>query len=133
MPFEEIWNAVVETSSRHGFRIDERESDRGRGDFTSRWRTWTQGFGQSRRTRVRAELRSEGQTEERMLWQVRFCVERQRVADMARSMDPREEDWSNDGQERDLEDVIEAQLRMRFGESPTRPPRATPEKSIRGS
>jgi len=116
LPFEDVWNGVVETCSRHGFVIDERESDRGRGVFTSRWRTSTMGFGQSRRQRVRAELIPGSEAGARVAWQLRFCVERQTVGDMARSLDPRETDWKPDGQERGMEDIIEAQLRLRFGD-----------------
>lgn len=127
LPFENVWNAVVETSGRHGFALDESQTDRGRGRFQSRWRTWTQGFGQSRRLRVRAEFDRGEVVDEHASWRLRFCVERQAVPDMARSMNPRESDWSADGQERDLEDVIEAQLRLRFGEglvAPDRPKEA---------
>lgn len=66
---------------------------------------------------MRAELASGEVVDDRLSWRLRFCVERQTVADMARSMNPRESDWSADGQERDLEDVIEAQLRLRFGDN----------------
>lgn len=117
VPFETAWNAVVETSGRHGFSANDRDTDRGRGVFCSRWRSTTQGFGESRRLRVRAELERGQVVEAQLAWRVRFCVERQAVPNMARSMNPRESDWEADGQETNLEDVIETQLRMRFGEA----------------
>jgi hypothetical protein len=132
VPFEDAWAALVQTCSRHGYVLSDRDSDRGRGTFTSRWRTWTQGFGNSKRTRVRAEMKSVTQADAALAWEVRFCVERQRVADMARSMDPRESDWSADGQERDMEDIIEAQLRLRFGDSTIRAPQAEAAKAAPG-
>jgi hypothetical protein len=116
VPFEQVWTAVVETSSRHGFAIDHSGSDRGRGIYQSRWRTWAQGFGQTHRLRIHAEMEQGEVVDSRRSWRLRFHVERQTVPDMARSMDPREADWEADGQERDLEDVIEAQLRLRFGD-----------------
>ncbi|MEZ5963035.1 MAG: hypothetical protein R3F56_04225 [Planctomycetota bacterium] len=122
--FETAWNAVVETSTRHGFTPDDRGTDRGRGLFQSRWRSWTQGFGQSRRMRMRAELERAEAVDESLVWHLRFCVERQSVPDMARSMNPRESDWVSDGQDRDFEDVIEAQLRLRFGDRVVAPARA---------
>lgn len=118
VPFEDAWDAVAQTSARHGFPMSESESDRGRGQFKSRWRSATQGFGQTRRRRVVAEiLRSEADAPIPG-WQVRFHVEQQAVKDMARSLDPREEDWSSDGQDANFEDILEVQLRLRFGDRP---------------
>ena len=117
--FQDAWEAVAQTSARHGYPLDDSASDRGRGEFKSRWRSTTQGFGQTRRRRVVAELkRAEGGEGLPPGWQVRFHVEQQTVKDMARSMDPREEDWSGDGQDRGLEDIMAAQLRLRFGDRP---------------
>ena len=83
LPFETVWNAVVETSSRHGFAADNSATDRGRGVFQSRWRTQTQGFNDSHRLRVRAEMERGNEADAGLGWRVRFCVERQSVTDMA--------------------------------------------------
>lgn len=123
LPFETVWNAVVETSSRHGFAADNSATDRGRGVFQSRWRTQTQGFNDSHRLRVRAEMERGNEADAGLGWRVRFCVERQSVTDMARSMNPRESDWTPDGQERNMEDIMEAQLRLRFGDDIAAPAR----------
>ena len=117
--FQDAWEAVAQTAARHGYPLDDSLSDRGRGEFKSRWRTTTQGFGQTRRRRVVAELKRADVGESLPLgWEIRFHVEQQAVKDMARSLDPREEDWSGDGQDRNLEDIMEAQLKMRFGDRP---------------
>lgn len=116
--FEDLWTAVVETATRHHFTPDSEGTDRGRGRFQSRWRVSTPGFGQSHRMRLRAELEQQPPADTAPpVWVLRFCVERQTVPDMARSMNPREQDWSGDGQDRDTEDVLEAQFRLRFGQS----------------
>lgn len=82
----------------------------------SRWREVTPGFGQSMRQRVRAELVEQKGEGDAVVWQVRLCVERERVKDLAHSLQPREEDWSSDGQDQELEQIIVTQLRLRFGD-----------------
>ena len=114
--FQDIWDAVAEVSTRHGMAPHGRYTDRGRGQFTSRWREVTPGFGQSMRQRVRAQLIEQKGEDDAVLWQVRLCVERERVKDLGRSLQPREEDWSSDGQDQELEQIIVTQLRLRFGD-----------------
>lgn len=114
--FQDLWDAVAEVSTRHGMPPHVRQTDRGRGQFTSRWREVTPGFGQTMRQRVRAELIEQKGEADAVVWQVRLCVERERVKDLAHSLRPREEDWSSDGQDQELEQIIVTQLRLRFGD-----------------
>ncbi len=126
-PFQDLWEAIVDVSTRHGMPQDTKNTDRGRGQFASRWREVTPGFGQSVRQRVRAELIEQPGEGGRAKWQVRLCVERERVKDLAHSLQPREEDWSADGQDQQLEQIIVAQLRLRFGD-PLPAPESDPNR-----
>ena len=48
-------------------------------------------------------------------WQIRFHVSQQNVPDMSRGMNPREEDWEDNGQDLDAEHRFDAKLRLEFG------------------
>lgn len=88
--------------------------DRGLGVWQSRWRFRQIGLGRPGRFRLRGEvLVDRGNAQQG--WTVRYLVEQQKVKDLRYSMDPREEDWSNDGQDDNREETFGERLRMRLG------------------
>lgn len=120
--FQEAWEAFERFARQSGHGPDQQATDRGLRVYQSRWRSRELGFRNTRRTRVRAQFEPLGQDPSKdgtaaaapTGWRIRFCVERQKVTDPARSMDPYEEDWSWDGQDTDLEQILGGQLRVYF-------------------
>jgi hypothetical protein len=47
-------------------------------------------------------------------WPVRFAIEQQKVEDLRRSNDPREDDWSDHGQDREREAIFADKLVRRL-------------------
>jgi hypothetical protein len=111
MKFAEAWQGLVEVAQGDGY-IASPESDQGLGIYQSRWRPTNLGLGRPGRFRLRAEI-EEGVGGEQG-WNLRFCIERQRVKDLNRTFDPREEDWSWDGQDGEREAVLGERLRRRL-------------------
>jgi hypothetical protein len=114
--YEDAWTAVQRIAEVDGYRVDGSGSDRGRRRFQSSWRARVgTGFGEggrSTRTRVRAEIE---RTEDDSAWLVRYCVERAQVLDIAKNMQPEEDDWELVGQDAVMEERIAAKLELRFG------------------
>jgi hypothetical protein len=109
--FEQVWT-VFDAVSRQTGHPPATETDRGLRVYVSRWRERALGFGRTRRTRVRGEFdRDEGSR----AWNLRYLVEAQRVDDMARSLEPGPDDWEAAGQDAELEQRIDAQMRYRLG------------------
>lgn len=95
-------------------RPDTGVCDRGLGIWQSRWRERTLGrFGKGR-YRLKAEiLIDEGSRTDG--WTVRYVVEQQRVEDPRRRDEPTEDDWANDGQDREAEANFGERFRRRVG------------------
>ena len=71
------------------------------------------GLNRPGRYRLRAEvLFDEGSPDKG--WPVRFVVEQQKVKDLRRSMEPAEEDWSSDYQDREAETILGERLSRRL-------------------
>lgn len=116
--YEDAWSAVERIVEVDGFRTDEGSSDRGLRRYQTRWRSRVGGgFGpgaRSSRTRVRAEFDPLEETTTPG-WRLRYCVERQQVLDVAKTMNPDEEDWESAGQDLQMEQRLAAKLRLRLG------------------
>ena len=62
----------------------------------------------------RKRLRAEFESVEEEGWRIRFHVEVQQVEDFSRSLEPRDQDWEDAGQDADLEARIMQKLIYRF-------------------
>lgn len=117
MALGECYESVAFIVQNSGFAADEAACDRGYGIWQSRWRMRHLGLGRPGRFRLRAEvLLDEGSVEKG--WPVRFCVEQQKVKELRNSLEPREDDWSNDGQNTELEELIADKLARRLTARP---------------
>ena len=124
-PFEQVWLAVVEKAALNGFKPEVAgpdATDRGMRVYHSKWVSREYGFRNTLRRRVHAEF--EEVEEQPGGWTVRVRCERQAVKDMAKVEKPTEVDWSNDGQDTDVEQRIAIQVQMHFGATDAVKPRA---------
>jgi hypothetical protein len=114
MKYAECYDGVVDIATHNGFTADTTISDRGLGVWQSRWRERVaDNAGRSGRYRLRAEvMMEEGSTTSG--WPLRFAIEQQKVKDLRKSMDPTEDDWSDDGQYGDREVILAEQLVRRL-------------------
>jgi len=113
MTFGACYDGLTFIATRDGFQIDTLASDRGIGTWQSRWRERQLGLNRPGRYRLRAEVMiEEGSTEAG--WPIRYAVEQQQVKDLGRSRQPREEDWSGDGQDRERETIFGEKLVRRL-------------------
>ena len=128
--FGDIWVGMQHVTRRLGYAADRGETDRGRRVFQSTWETRLMFPRGSMRYRVRAEVERIRPNEPG--WRVRCYVERQKVNNIARSLNPREEDWEPDGQDPLKENVFVGTLRGELGltvlESTPRPTDREPHK-----
>lgn len=119
MSYGECFDGLVHVANGAGFTADGSATDRGLGIWQSRWRFRTlPPVGRPARYRLYAEiLVDEGSPATG--WPIRFAVDQQQVTDLRRSIDPREEDWSKAGQDRETEAILGEALVRRL--APTRP------------
>jgi len=100
------------------FLEDSANCDRGYGTWQSRWRRRESEFNFPLRNRLRAEIDVDnGSTEEG--WLIRYVIEQEKVTDLRRHRAPREEDWSADGQNRELETLFTQALARRLAPKTT--------------
>lgn len=113
MTFGACYDGLVFIATRDGFTADTLACDRGVGIWQSRWRERQLGLNRPGRYRLRAEVMiDEGSNDSG--WPIRYAVEQQKVDDLGRSMQPREEDWSGDGQDREREAILGEKLLRRL-------------------
>lgn len=113
MAFGECYDGVEFLATRDGFTPDPLACDRGVGTWQSRWRERQIGLGRAGRFRLRAEvLIDEGSSD--VGWIVRYAVQQQKVKDLGKSMTPKEEDWSDDGQDAEREFTFGQKLERRL-------------------
>jgi len=113
MTLGQCYDGVVYVATNGGFAADHASCDRGNGVFQSRWRPRQIGLGRPGRYRLRAEvLVDEGSAAAG--WPIRYVVEQQKVKDLRRSMEPTEEDWSADYQDREAETIFGEKLARRL-------------------
>lgn len=113
MTLGQCFDGLVFVAQTSGFSADVPECDRGNGKWQSRWRLRQLGLGRPGRYRLRAEvLLDEGSNAKG--WPIRYVVEQQKVKDLRRSMEPTEEDWSSDYQDREAETILGERLSRRL-------------------
>lgn len=108
------WEGFVQVaaSQRDGFLVDQTKTDRGLGIWQSLWRN-RQSERYPIRYRLKAEfLFDEGSPEEG--WLLRYVVEQEKVKDIRRHVQPSEDDWSADGQNVEVEDILTYRLQYRL-------------------
>lgn len=113
MPQAELFDAIEYIAVKNGYTPDIGECDRGLGHYQSRWRQSHQWVGRPVRYRLMVDVDYENLLPNDG-YLVRYAVERQKIGNPARSMDPREEDWSNDGQEAEAEYLFGTSLQLRL-------------------
>ncbi len=114
MTLGEAFDGLVHVANGAGFTSDASVTDRGMGVWQSRWRTRVlPPVGHPARFRLRAEiLVDEGSAAAG--WPMRYAVDQETVDDLRRSIDPREEDWSSAGQDREKEAILGEALARRL-------------------
>jgi hypothetical protein len=118
MTIGECFDGINFVATGAGFASDGSVTDRGLGTWQSRWRFRVlRPSGRPARYRVHAEiLVDEGSAAKG--WPIRFAVDQEKVEDLRRSMDPREEDWSPDGQDKETEATLGEALVRRLAPKP---------------
>lgn len=113
MTFGECYDGLEFIAGRDGFTPDPLACDRGVGTWQSRWRERQIGLGRPGRFRLRAEiLIDEGSPGDG--WPIRFAIDQQKVKDLRKSMQPSEDDWSDDDQDREREAIFGEKLVRRL-------------------
>lgn len=112
MPIGQVYDQVGFVATSDGFRPSITDCDRGLGIWQSMWRTRTQADGHPGRSRLRVEIETPKEPPEG--WLVRWYVEQQGVKDLTHAMAPREDDWSNMGQDAEREQLFGARLSRRL-------------------
>lgn len=113
MTFGACYDGLVFIAQRDGFSADSLTTDRGNGSWQSRWRERQIGLGRPGRYRLRAEVMID-EGNDATGWPVRFAVDQQKVKDLTKSLQPREEDWSDDGQDVEREAILGEKLSRRL-------------------
>jgi hypothetical protein len=109
MTYGECYDGLAYIANRDGFTADLLVSDRGLGYWQSRWRERQLGLGRPGRYRLCAEiLIDEGSSTSG--WTIRYAIEQQKVKDLRKSLEPTEDDWSSDGQDRERETIFGEKL-----------------------
>lgn len=111
VPFEDAWDAVAQIAEIDQMPIDAAGTDRGKRVMQTMWRTRSMPFRGSIRRRLRAEFE---QPEQGRDWLVKFCVEKQTTGLVSGGFDPKEEDWTDAGQDDQMEMLMLAKLNLRF-------------------
>lgn len=106
MTLGECMDGIVHVANGVGFSSDDSVTDRGMGIWQSRWRFRVlPPVGRPARYRLRAEvLVDEGSAAAG--WPIRFAVDQEKVEDLRRSIEPREEEWSDADQDRESEAIL---------------------------
>lgn len=113
MSYGECYDGIAFIAQNSGFAADEAANDRGNGLWQSRWKQRQLGLGRPGRCRLTVEVLMDEGSPQRG-WPVRFCIEQQKVKDLRRSLEPREDDWSSDGQHTEQEELFGDKLARRL-------------------
>ena len=112
MPIGQCFDGIVEIAGTE-FLADVSGTDRGEGLYLSRWRQRVLPNRHPARNRLRLEvLLDEGSAATG--WPIRYYIEQETVDDLRRDRDPREEDWSADGQDSEKEVLFGERLLRRI-------------------
>jgi hypothetical protein len=114
MSLGEAWKGFEDiVGSRDGWTEDRSGSDRGNGLWESRWKERESPMNFPIRNRLRMEiLVDEGSRADG--WLLRYAIEQEKCEDLRRHIDPREQDWSSDGQNTEAEAVLGERLVRRL-------------------
>jgi hypothetical protein len=113
MTLAEAYEGIAFVASGDGFLNDASVSDRGLGTWQSRWKQRTLENRHPGRFRLRAEvLLDQGSAANG--WPIRYAILQQTVKDLRRSVTPQEDDWSNNGQDREREAILGEKLFRRL-------------------
>lgn len=113
MTYAEVYDTVAFIADGDGFVPDHSACDRGLGTWQSRWRQRHLTLGRPQRYRLRVEIDvDEGSAAAG--WPVRYVVEQQIVKDLRHDRDPKESDWSLDGQDTEREQRFGDRLARRL-------------------
>jgi len=113
MSLGDCYDGLIFVANSTGFTADVTACDRGLGLWQSRWKLRQLGLNRPGRYRLRAEVMlDEGSTAKG--WPIRYVIEQQKVKDLRHSLDPGEDDWSNDGQDRETEAIFGEKLVRRL-------------------
>lgn len=113
MSYGQCFDGLSYVANGDGFTADLIESDRGLGIYQSRWRQLPLALNRPGRYRLYAEvLLDEGSATAG--WTIRYVIEQQKVKDLRKSLEPQEDDWSDDGQNRERETIFGEKLVRRL-------------------
>lgn len=128
MPYADVYDGVEAVANGGGLSADRGVCDRGLGIWQSRWRQRTLAMhGRPGRFRLRAEVDVEDGSESAG-WLVRYFIEQEKVDDLRRTKDPREEDWSYGGQDTEAEFLFGERLSRRLRSHEAVDPDAPPQE-----
>ena len=125
MPLGECYDGLDYIATKDGFVDDPSVSDRGFGIWQSRWRPRVVERGFPARYRLRAEVLVDEGTAATG-WPIRFAVDQEKVKDLRRATQPREEDWSADGQDKEREAILGDKLMRRLAPKAVSPASSSP-------
>lgn len=122
MSIGEVWNGFVSiATARDGWRVDESATDRGNGFWQSRWRKREMERNFPIRNRLKMEIFLDDGSREQG-WLIRYVIEQEKVKDLRRHRDPRENDWSSNGQDIEGETILGERLVRRLAPKSVRIP-----------
>ena len=126
MTLGECMDGVVHVAKGAGFMSDDSVTDRGMGIWQSRWRGRVmRPSGNPARYRLYLEvLVEEGSAADG--WPIRYTVDQEKVDDLRRSIEPREEDWSSTSQDSETEAILGEAFVRRLAPKPM-PKREAPK------
>ncbi len=120
MTIGECQDGLIHVATGAAFTSDDSVTDRGLGIWQSRWRFRVLDNRHPARYRLRAEiLVDEG--DPKTGWPIRYAVDQETVKDLRRSLEPREEDWSSAGQDKEGEAILGERLVRRLAPLPAAP------------
>jgi len=114
MPIGECFDGVAHCATGMRFTPDDSVTDRGFGVWQSRWRQRVKSpVGHPARYRLRVEILVDDGSA-RTGWPLRFAIDQEWIDDLRRANSPEEQDWSSDGQDRELEAIFGEALRRKL-------------------
>jgi hypothetical protein len=114
MSYGEAYGGFVAiATARNSWRVDESATDRGNGIWQARWRKREMERNFPIRNRLRMEMDPDDGSREEGWW-IRYVIEQEKCKDLRRHAQPREEDWSSNGQDSEDETILGERLRRRL-------------------
>ncbi len=115
MPIGQCYEGLDYIAAAVGFVSDASVSDRGEGIWQSRWRGRV--LDDPKRHPARFRLVAEIELDRGSPttgWPIRFVVEQQWIEDLRKSLNPKEDDWSWKGQDKEAEAILGERLLRRL-------------------